>query len=107
MDESSYINNGEVTNNSAIVQLFTYSRIDFHCSTSKTEGSVAIIFPDGQIYDSTHTRSGIRPVSPSEIEVSNPRYIQRLPTGIYTCIKTDSSGLDTMEINIGIYYSLG
>ena len=107
MERSRYINNEAVANNSAIVH-DTYSRLHFYCSTRKAERSVAIIYPNGQRYDDSYTRDGYRLVSPSQISVSNPGSRQRLPTGIYTCIDTDSSGLDTMEINIGIYdYFLG
>ena len=105
MERSRYINNEAVANNSAIVY-DTYSRqyrLHFYCSTSKTERSIAIIYPNGQRYDDSYIRDGYWLVSPSQISVSNPGSRQQLPTGIYTCIDTDSSGLDTREINIGIY----
>ena len=110
MERSRYISNEGVSNNSAIVtQSVTQSyyrrrySLSIYCSTSKPGSSLGFILPDGETYYMSYDY-GIRKISTSQIQLSMDTYDPQ--TGIYTCIETDSSGLDTMEINFGVHISL-
>ena len=102
VDESNYLNNVAVANNSLIVT--RHSRVDVHCYSNSTSTNIGYyIFPDSvsQYRSSYHsyniyrqTNSGVRLYS----------YNTNI-WGIFTCEIPDSEG-NNVETSIGIYSSM-
>ena len=102
VDNSEHIRNQAVVNNTALERYGYRQLISFYCSASTSDSSLSIIVPDGSIYSDSYTY-GISQVPPAGIRL----FEYRPRIGIYTCKVNDSTGLNTVEVNIGLYTYVG